>query len=33
MEGQPSGVLIGTIQAKDPDEGENGTVVYSMSGE
>ncbi|KAG5269346.1 hypothetical protein AALO_G00200980 [Alosa alosa] len=32
MEGQPSGVVLGTIQAKDPDEGENGTVVYSMSG-
>ncbi|XP_063060967.1 protocadherin-16 [Engraulis encrasicolus] len=32
MEGQSSGALIGTVQAKDPDEGENGTVVYSLSG-
>ncbi|KAG9264637.1 protocadherin-16-like [Astyanax mexicanus] len=32
MEGQPSGVLVGTLTAKDPDEGENGTVFYSMSG-
>ncbi|XP_071352960.1 protocadherin-16-like [Trachinotus anak] len=31
-EGQSSGVLLGTLQAKDPDEGENGTVVYSLSG-
>ncbi|XP_076002325.1 protocadherin-16 [Genypterus blacodes] len=32
MEGQTSGVLLGTLQAKDPDEGENGTVFYSLSG-
>ncbi|XP_076832352.1 protocadherin-16 [Brachyhypopomus gauderio] len=32
MEGQPSGLLLGTLTAKDPDEGENGTVFYSMSG-
>ncbi|XP_060743723.1 protocadherin-16 [Tachysurus vachellii] len=32
LEGQPSGVLLGTITAKDPDEGENGTVFYSLSG-
>ncbi|KAL6471418.1 hypothetical protein MHYP_G00200680 [Metynnis hypsauchen] len=32
LEGQPSGVLLGTLTAKDPDEGENGTVFYSMSG-
>lgn len=32
MEGQPSGVLLSTLQAKDPDEGENGTVFYSLSG-
>ncbi|XP_036379751.1 protocadherin-16-like [Megalops cyprinoides] len=32
MEGQPSGSLLGTVQAKDPDEGENGTVHYSLSG-
>ncbi|KAG7243059.1 hypothetical protein INR49_016434, partial [Caranx melampygus] len=31
-EGPSSGVLLGTLQAKDPDEGENGTVVYSLSG-
>eukprot|EP00062_Callorhinchus_milii_P022361 gi/632980091/ref/XP_007906836.1/ PREDICTED: LOW QUALITY PROTEIN: protocadherin-16 [Callorhinchus milii] len=31
-EGKPSGVVLGTVQAKDPDEGENGTVVYSLSG-
>uniref|UniRef100_A0A3Q2YBQ3 Protocadherin-16 n=1 Tax=Hippocampus comes TaxID=109280 RepID=A0A3Q2YBQ3_HIPCM len=32
LEGQSSGVLLGTVQAKDPDEGENGTVLYSLSG-
>uniref|UniRef100_A0A4W4F290 Protocadherin-16 n=1 Tax=Electrophorus electricus TaxID=8005 RepID=A0A4W4F290_ELEEL len=32
MEGQPSGLLLGTVTAKDPDEGENSTVFYSMSG-
>ncbi|TSK49682.1 Protocadherin-16 [Bagarius yarrelli] len=32
LEGQPSGVLLGTVNAKDPDEGENGTVFYSLSG-
>ncbi len=31
-EGQSSGVLLGTLQAKDPDEGENGTIFYSLSG-
>ncbi|KAM9811387.1 protocadherin-16-like [Syngnathus typhle] len=31
-EAQSSGVLLGTVQAKDPDEGENGTVLYSLSG-
>ncbi|XP_072315573.1 protocadherin-16-like [Eucyclogobius newberryi] len=31
-EGQASGALLGTLQAKDPDEGENGTVFYSLSG-
>ncbi|KAE8295094.1 Protocadherin-16 Protein Dchs1 Protein dachsous-like protein 1 Precursor [Larimichthys crocea] len=31
-EGQSSGVLLGMMQAKDPDEGENGTVFYSLSG-
>ncbi|KAM4590460.1 protocadherin-16-like isoform 1-T2 [Fundulus diaphanus] len=31
-EGQAAGALLGTLQAKDPDEGENGTIVYSLSG-
>uniref|UniRef100_A0A8D0D7A4 Protocadherin-16 n=1 Tax=Sander lucioperca TaxID=283035 RepID=A0A8D0D7A4_SANLU len=31
-EGPSSGLLLGTLQAKDPDEGENGTVFYSLSG-
>uniref|UniRef100_A0A8C6NV07 Protocadherin-16 n=1 Tax=Nothobranchius furzeri TaxID=105023 RepID=A0A8C6NV07_NOTFU len=31
-EGQSAGVLLGTLQAKDPDEGENGTIFYSLSG-
>uniref|UniRef100_A0A3Q3X6B7 Protocadherin-16 n=1 Tax=Mola mola TaxID=94237 RepID=A0A3Q3X6B7_MOLML len=31
-EGHSSGVLLGTLQAKDPDEGENGTLFYSLSG-
>ncbi|XP_036935519.1 protocadherin-16-like [Acanthopagrus latus] len=31
-EGQSSGGLLGTLQAKDPDEGENGTLFYSLSG-
>lgn len=33
MEGLPSGTVLGTVTAKDPDEGENGTVFYSLSGE
>ncbi|MBN3320699.1 PCD16 protein, partial [Atractosteus spatula] len=32
QEGKPSGTLIGMVQAKDPDEGENGTIYYSLSG-
>lgn len=32
-EGLPSGTVIGTLAAKDPDEGENGTIYYSLSGE
>ncbi|XP_067889067.1 protocadherin-16-like [Heterodontus francisci] len=32
FEGNPSENLVATLQAKDPDEGENGTVVYSLSG-
>lgn len=31
-EGLPSGSVITTLTAKDPDEGENGTVFYSLSG-
>nr|XP_020468749.1 protocadherin-16-like [Monopterus albus] len=31
-EGQSSGYLLSTLQAKDPDEGENGTIIYSLSG-
>lgn len=32
MEGLPSGSVLGAVTAKDPDEGENGTVYYSLSG-
>ncbi|CAL8349145.1 unnamed protein product [Arctogadus glacialis] len=32
MEGQAPGSLIGTVHAKDPDEGENGSVSYALSG-
>uniref|UniRef100_A0A673B3N5 Protocadherin-16 n=1 Tax=Sphaeramia orbicularis TaxID=375764 RepID=A0A673B3N5_9TELE len=32
MEGLPSGTVIETLTAKDPDEGENGTIFYSLSG-
>ncbi|KAK6486696.1 protocadherin-16-like [Huso huso] len=32
LEGKPSGTLLGSVQAKDPDEGENGTIYYSLSG-
>ncbi|XP_040006119.1 protocadherin-16 isoform X2 [Xiphias gladius] len=32
MEGLPSGTVLGTVTAKDADEGENGTVYYSLSG-
>ncbi|KAM9319167.1 protocadherin-16-like [Pholidichthys leucotaenia] len=31
-EGQSAGVVLGMLQAKDPDEGENGTVFYTLSG-
>ncbi|XP_034063007.1 protocadherin-16-like isoform X1 [Gymnodraco acuticeps] len=31
-EGQSSGVFLGSLQARDPDEGENGTIFYSLSG-
>uniref|UniRef100_A0A671WKU3 Protocadherin-16 n=1 Tax=Sparus aurata TaxID=8175 RepID=A0A671WKU3_SPAAU len=32
MEGLQSGTVLATVTAKDPDEGENGTVYYSLSG-
>ncbi|KAM8741703.1 protocadherin-16 [Acanthopagrus schlegelii] len=32
MEGLQSGTVLTTVTAKDPDEGENGTVYYSLSG-
>ncbi|XP_060032946.1 protocadherin-16 [Erinaceus europaeus] len=28
----PPGTLVTTLQAKDPDEGENGTVLYTLTG-
>uniref|UniRef100_A0A3Q2YAN0 Protocadherin-16 n=1 Tax=Hippocampus comes TaxID=109280 RepID=A0A3Q2YAN0_HIPCM len=31
-EGLPSGSVVGTMSAKDPDEGENGTIRYSLAG-
>ncbi|XP_061596681.1 protocadherin-16-like [Cololabis saira] len=31
-EGLPSGTVVGAVTAKDPDEGENGTIYYSLSG-
>ncbi|XP_077448676.1 protocadherin-16-like isoform X2 [Stigmatopora argus] len=31
-EGLSSGVVLGLVSAKDPDEGENGTVYYSLEG-
>ncbi|XP_068600399.1 protocadherin-16 [Brachionichthys hirsutus] len=32
VEGLPSGTVLRTLTAKDPDEGENGTIYYSLSG-
>lgn len=32
MEGKLSGAFVASILAKDADEGENGTVTYSLSG-
>ncbi|KAM4697236.1 protocadherin-16 [Discoglossus pictus] len=32
IEGKTSGVFVASLIAKDPDEGENGTVTYSMTG-
>ncbi|XP_026154669.1 protocadherin-16-like [Mastacembelus armatus] len=31
-EGHTSGVLLSTLHATDPDEGENGTIFYTLSG-
>ncbi|KAJ7320114.1 hypothetical protein JRQ81_019625 [Phrynocephalus forsythii] len=31
-EEKPPGLLLASLQAKDPDEGENGTVFYALSG-
>uniref|UniRef100_A0A3Q2QUY0 Protocadherin-16 n=1 Tax=Fundulus heteroclitus TaxID=8078 RepID=A0A3Q2QUY0_FUNHE len=31
-EGLPSGTVVATLSAKDPDEGENGNLHYSLSG-
>ncbi|XP_037124749.1 protocadherin-16-like isoform X1 [Syngnathus acus] len=31
-EGLPSGTILGTVSAKDPDEGENSTIYYSLEG-
>ncbi|XP_045146467.1 protocadherin-16 [Echinops telfairi] len=28
----PPGTLVSTLQAKDPDEGENGTILYTLTG-
>ncbi|XP_053312733.1 protocadherin-16 [Spea bombifrons] len=32
MEAKSSGVFVASLHAKDPDEGENGTVTYSLAG-
>ncbi|XP_034149297.1 protocadherin-16 [Esox lucius] len=32
MEGSQPGSVLGIVTAKDPDEGENGTIYYSLSG-
>ncbi|NWS78157.1 PCD16 protein, partial [Crotophaga sulcirostris] len=32
LEEKPSGLLVASLQAKDPDEGENGTISYSLTG-
>ncbi|NXX49867.1 PCD16 protein, partial [Tricholaema leucomelas] len=32
LEEKPPGLLVASLQAKDPDEGENGTVVYTLAG-
>ncbi|CAH2226238.1 protocadherin-16 [Pelobates cultripes] len=32
MEGKAAGVFVASLHAKDPDEGENGTVTYLLIG-
>nr|XP_034970866.1 protocadherin-16 [Zootoca vivipara]XP_034970867.1 protocadherin-16 [Zootoca vivipara] len=32
LEEKPAGLLVASLRAKDPDEAENGTVFYSLSG-
>ncbi|XP_061485277.1 protocadherin-16 isoform X2 [Rhineura floridana] len=32
LEEKPAGLLVASLRAKDLDEGENGTVFYSLSG-
>ncbi|XP_038595774.1 LOW QUALITY PROTEIN: protocadherin-16 [Tachyglossus aculeatus] len=31
-EGIPAGTLVTSLQARDPDEGENGTILYGLTG-
>lgn len=31
-DGVPPGTLVTTLQAKDPDAGENGTILYTLTG-
>ncbi|XP_042316175.1 protocadherin-16 [Sceloporus undulatus] len=31
-EEKPAGLLVASLQAKDPDEGDNGTIFYSLAG-
>lgn len=31
-ENRPAGTLVGRLRADDPDEGENGTVTYALTG-
>uniref|UniRef100_A0A8C5MXL6 Protocadherin-16 n=1 Tax=Leptobrachium leishanense TaxID=445787 RepID=A0A8C5MXL6_9ANUR len=32
MEGKSAGIFVAALHAKDPDEGENGTVTYRLTG-